>query len=109
MKKAASGLRILKAIDLWKGVQLCTTQSRLLTTLKMKSFENIVEKGESAGKQHFFLFTSIFSTISKTNFIFSFTFILSSTSAFNLDLSKNLLFDKELTLFSTLFQSYHGS
>ena len=33
-----------------------TTQSRLWTTLKMKTLENTVEKGENAGKQHFLLF-----------------------------------------------------
>ena len=33
-----------------------TTQSRLLTTLGKKPFENIVRKGENAGNQHFLLF-----------------------------------------------------
>ena len=32
------------------------TQSRLLTTLKEKAFENIVGRGENAGNQHFLLF-----------------------------------------------------
>ena len=32
---------------------LFTTQSRPLTTLKKKPFENIVEKGENAGNQLF--------------------------------------------------------
>ena len=32
-----------------------TTQSRLLTTLEKRASENIVEKGENAGKQHFLL------------------------------------------------------
>ena len=36
---------------------LFTTPSRLLTTLWEKPFENIVRKGENAGKQHFHLFT----------------------------------------------------
>ena len=39
---------------------LCTTQSRLLTTLKKKSFKNIVGNGENAGNQHFLLFPQCF-------------------------------------------------
>ena len=38
----------------------------------------------------------MFSTLPKTNFNFSVTFILLSASAFNLDQSKNLLYGKEL-------------
>ena len=80
--------------------KLFTTQSRLLTTLKIKPFENIVGKGENAGNQHFLFSPQYFSTISKTNFIFSVTFILSSAkfNAFISDQSKNLLFGKELNL-----------
>ena len=33
-----------------------TTQSRLLTTLTKRPFENITGKGENAGNQHFLLF-----------------------------------------------------
>ena len=33
-----------------------TTKFKLLTTLGKKAFENIVEKGEKAGNQHFLLF-----------------------------------------------------
>ena len=65
----------------------------LLTTLNMKTFGNIVGKGENAGNQQFLLFRTIFSIISKTNFIISVTSILLSASAFNMDQSKNLLFD----------------
>ena len=36
--------------------ELFTTQSRLLTTLRMKAFENIVGKEENAGNPHFPLF-----------------------------------------------------
>ena len=41
------------------------TQSRLLTTLRKKAFENkafenVVGKGENAGKQHFLLFPQCF-------------------------------------------------
>ena len=35
---------------------LFTTQSRLLTTMKKKTFENIVGKEQNAGNQHFLLF-----------------------------------------------------
>ena len=37
-----------------------TTQSRLLTTLCKKPFENFVGKGENAGNQHFLLFPQCF-------------------------------------------------
>ena len=40
--------------------ELFTTQSRLLTNLRKKPFENIVEKGENAGNQHFLLFPQCF-------------------------------------------------
>ena len=39
---------------------LFTTQSRLLTPLYGKPFENIVGKGENAGNQHFLLFPHCF-------------------------------------------------
>ena len=41
------------------GLKL-TTQSRLLTTLRRKPFENIVGKGENAGNLHFLLFPHCF-------------------------------------------------
>ena len=37
-----------------------TLQSPLLTPLEKKAFENIVEKGENAGDQHFLLFPQCF-------------------------------------------------
>ena len=37
-----------------------TTQSRLLTPLEKKAFENIVGKGENTGNQHFLLFQQCF-------------------------------------------------
>ena len=61
-------------------------------TLKEKTFENIVEKGENAVSP----FPTMFSTLPKTSFNFSFKFILSSANAFNLDQSKILLCGKEL-------------
>ena len=42
----------------------------------------------------------MFSSLSKTNFSFSVTFILSSASAFNLDQTKTLSLGKEFTAFS---------
>ena len=49
---------------------LFTTQSRLLTTLKEKAFENIVGKGENAGNQHFLLFPQCFLPFPKQISIF---------------------------------------
>ena len=40
--------------------KLFTTRSRLLTTLKQRTFENIVGKGENAGNRHFLLFPQCF-------------------------------------------------
>ena len=37
-------------------------ETRLLTTLRKKPFENIVGKGENAGNQHFLLFPQCFLT-----------------------------------------------
>ena len=59
--------------DCTKGIsntQLFTTQSQLLTTLREKAFENIVEKGENAGNQHFLLFPQCFLPFSKQISIF---------------------------------------
>ena len=42
------------------GIELFTTDFQLLTTLKKKSFENIVGKGENAGNQHFLPFPQCF-------------------------------------------------
>ena len=66
-------------------------------TLREIPLENIVGKGENAGKM---LVTSIFSlahngfTYSKTKFNFSVTFILLSAKSFTLDWSKNFLCGK---------------
>ena len=58
-------------------------------TLKKKLNENIVEKGENDGNQHF-SFSTVFSNLPKTKF----NFILSSANALNFDLSKILSFGK---------------
>ena len=79
-------------------ILLYTTQSRLLTLLEKKAFENIVGKGENAGNQHFLLFPKCFSILPKTNFIFFFwiTFILSTAYPFNLVLCKILSFGRRV-------------
>ena len=67
-------------------------------TLKRKPIENVIGKGENARHQHFLLFLpTVFSSLPKTYFDTSITFILSSANAFNLDQSKNLLFGEELS------------
>ena len=73
---------------------LFTTQSRLLTSLYKKPFENIVGKRENAGNQHFLRFQQCFLRFRKQISIFSVTFILSSANAFSLEQSKYLLFGK---------------
>ena len=75
---------------------LLITQFRLSTTLKIKLFEDNVEKGENASNQQISPFPTIFLTISETNVNFLVTFILSSANAFNLDQPKNYSFGKEL-------------
>ena len=40
--------------------QLFTTQSQLLTTVRKKTLENIVRKGENAGNKDFLLFPQCF-------------------------------------------------
>ena len=50
------------------------TQSRLLTTLEKKAFENIVGKGENAGNQHFLFFPAMFSFIRKRISVFKYLF-----------------------------------
>ena len=74
-----------------------------MTNLRKRPFKNIVGKGENAGNQHFVLFPKIFSSHPKINFNFSIAFNLSSAIAFNLDLSKILLFGKELRVLFPLF------
>ena len=74
-----------------------TIQSRILTTLKKKPFENSVGKGENAGNQHFLLFPHCFLPFFNQIIIFSATFILSSANPFNFDQPKNLSFGKELS------------
>ena len=64
--------------------------------LEKEAFENIVGKGENVGNQHFSPFPTVFSTLPKTNFKFSDTFIVSSANAFNLNQCKILWFGKEL-------------
>ena len=53
-----------------ESVLLFNTQSRLLTTLNDKAFENIVGKGENTGNQQFFLFPQFFLPYPKQVLIF---------------------------------------
>ena len=61
---------------------------------KNNHFENIVEKGDNAGNQHFLLFPQFFLLVPKQISIFQSDLVFVSSS--NLDQSKNLLFGKEL-------------
>ena len=47
---------------------LFTRQSRLLTTLRKRPFQNIERKGENAGNQHFLLFPQCFPPFPIINF-----------------------------------------
>ena len=71
-------------------------KSRPLTTQRKKTFEKIVGKGENAGNQHFLLFQQCFSIFTKTKFKIGVKFSLSSAIAFNLNMFKFLLFNKDL-------------
>ena len=75
---------------------LFTRQSRLLTTLKKKPFENTMGKGENASNQHSLFFPTVFSILSRREIIILATCNLLSANAFNLDTSKMLLFGKGL-------------
>ena len=80
-----------------------------MTTLKKKSFKGLREKEELLVTS-ISSFPTVFSTILKTNFNFSVTFILSSTSAFNLDQSEKSLFGKNrLTVKLLLVIKVHNS
>ena len=63
--------------------------------------ENIVGKGENTGiQQHLLLFPTMFSPLSKTEVFIVATLESLSTNALNLVLSKNLSFDKKLSICS---------
>ena len=64
-------------------------------TLKKKPFENFVGKRKKCWKPAFAPLPTMFSTLLKTNFIFSAKFNLSDAKSQNLDQSKNLLLGKE--------------
>ena len=55
----------------------------------------MVGKGENAGNQYFSSFLTVFSTLPKTSFNFSVTFILSSANSSNSDQSKIFSLGKE--------------
>ena len=75
-----------------------TTQSRLLTTPKEMTYENIVGKGEPA----FSPFPKTFSTLSNTEIVILPAFNLSSVNAFNLVQPRKLSFGKGLNSISEL-------
>ena len=79
-----AGLHFLLFQQCFQPTLLFTIQSRLLTTIRERPFENIVEKKENAGNQHFLLFPQCFSSLHKTNFTFGFILNLPSANAFNL-------------------------
>ena len=81
------------AKETFANAQLVTTQSRLLTTLCQKPFENIMGKGENAGNQHFLLFPQCFLSLE--------THLLSA-NVFNLDWSKILSLGTGLNLYHTI-------
>ena len=83
------------------GPKFFTTQSQLLTMLKKKALENTVGKEENAGNQHFSFFITVFSTLSQRGIVISAMFNLLSANTFNLVMSKNLSFGKELTHYNT--------
>ena len=56
----------------------------------MRSFENIVGKGENAGNKHFLFFPQCFLPFTITNFTCLVANILLSANPFNLDISKML-------------------
>ena len=70
-------------------------------TIEQITFENIVGKGEIAGKTAFSPFPTMFSTLSNINSISQATLKLWSANAYNLVLSKILLFCNELTFYKT--------
>ena len=63
--------------------------------LKKKHIENIVGKGEYAGKQHFYLYPQCFLPYQRQIIIWS-TYKLLSSDAFSLDKCKMLSFDQTL-------------
>ena len=69
--------------------------------MEKKAFENIVGRGENAGNQLFLLFPQCFLFLPRQILNCLVTFILSSANAFNLVMSKNLLFGKELNAASS--------
>ena len=67
--------------------------------LKKKAFENTVGKGENAGNPLFLPFSTVFSTLSKREIIVILAMLnMLSANAFNLIMSKILLFDTGVKL-----------
>ena len=87
---------------IWAGIALFTTQSPLLTTLGKKPVENIVGKGENAGKQHFLLFPQCFLPNQLHESSFELLKKCCQQMLPKLDWSKILLFDVELNTHSNM-------
>ena len=67
-----------------------------LMTLRNIASEKNVVNGQTAGKQHFLLFSKIFSDILQTEPIISATFVTQSANAFHFDQSKIVFFHKKI-------------
>ena len=63
--------------------------------MRKKDYENIVEKGENTGYQHFLLFPQGFSTFSQIHIVNIVVVDLLSVNLFNFDMSKILSFGKK--------------
>ena len=70
------------------------------------ALENTVGKGENDCNQHFSLFPTVFSTLSRKEIIILTTSILSSANAFNLHQAKILLFGNELQVTPEMISVY---
>ena len=87
----------LNSLRKYLTFQLLTTQSRLLTTIKKKPFENIMRKGENTGNQHFLLLPQCFLLYQKIrDHIFLLEFNLLTANPLNSVLSKHLSLGKVL-------------
>ena len=72
-----------------------------------KPFENIVGKGENTGNQHFLIFSTMFSTLSKREIGILATLNLSSANAFNLVRAIFFSFGKDLRILSDYGLTVH--
>ena len=92
------GSKGIKFIEKWISVTVSILNHNILTltTLRIKLFKNMVQKGENAGNQQFLRFTRYFLPSHRQSLLFE-PHLLSSAHAFNLVLCKVLLFGKGLS------------